>query len=359
MKIIKKRITSDKFKNKEILARVKNLKLYYKTEAKEKLIINDTSFAIREGEILGIIGESGSGKSVITTCLTGLNADLQLVKEGLIEVNKIDVTHYTSEEWQESKLRGKFISQVFQNPLSSLNPYRKIGSQIIESIITNSEKSITKNEAYEVALELLDSVMIHNSNEVMDMYPHQMSGGMNQRVVIVTILATRPKLIIFDEPTTALDPIAQAQIIEIIREINSKFNTSVILISHNISLVSSIADTIAIMYAGKIVEKGTVEEIINYPLHPYTWGLLMSVLSSTNKNKLYSIPGKVVENIEEVNGDPFAERSEYSLNIDFIIKPPKFNASNTHFVWTWLYDDKAPDFDPPKIILEKWKKFNK
>jgi oligopeptide transport system ATP-binding protein len=169
-----------------------------------------------------------------------------------------------------SGIRGRIVSQVFQNPLSSLNPYKKIGKQIMESILINSDEEVSKEEAYSTAVELLESVMINNAPEIMEMYPHQMSGGMNQRIVIVTILAAKPDLIIFDEPTTALDPVAQAQIIEIIREINRKTNVGMIFISHDIALVASIADTIAIMYAGSIVEKGKTKEIVNRPLHPYT-----------------------------------------------------------------------------------------
>ncbi len=350
-------MVKDKFEKSEILAEVKNLKL--RMGSKKRLIIDDTSFKVRQGEILGIIGESGSGKSVSTSTLTGLNINVQHIEQGSIKIKNTDVTDFDFDDWTNSGLRGKQVSQVFQNPLSSLNPYRKIGSQIIESITTNSEKKVSKNDAWEEAVEYLDKVKIHNAEEVMEMYPHQMSGGMNQRIVIVTVLAAKPDLIIFDEPTTALDPLAQAQIIEIIRDIRDETNIGIIFISHDIALVSSIADTIAIMYAGRIIEQGTTEEIVRHPLHPYTWGLLMSMPEyiDSEDDRLYSIRETVPANIEEIKGDPFAPRSDYAMEIDFEERPPCFEYTKTHFVYSWLYDKRAPKFKPPKIIEETWKKY--
>lgn len=342
---------ADKFKNKKLLAQINDLKL--RIGAGKKLIIDEASIKVREGEILGIIGESGSGKTVMTSTLTGLNVEIQEVESGSISIQETDVTYFDFEKWADSGLRGKKVSTVFQNPLSSLNPYRKIGSQIIESILVNDETGdISKEEAHNTAVELLEKVKIHNAEEVMRMYPHQMSGGMNQRIVIVTILAAQPDLIIFDEPTTALDPLAQAQIIEIIREIRDESGVGMIFISHDIALVSSIADTIAIMYAGRVVEQGTTEEIIKDPKHPYTWGLLMSMpdYMEDEEDELYSIRGIVPTNIEEIKGDSFAPRNDFALAIDFKEKPPRFNITDTHFVYSWLYDKKAPKFEVPKAI---------
>ncbi len=345
------------FTNSEVLARIDNLKMYL--GKKKKLIINNTGFQVRRGEILGIIGESGSGKTILTSTLTGLNTKIQTIESGQIVLNNIDVTDFTFDDWNEANIRGRFVSQVFQNPLSSLNPYRKIGSQIIESILTNAQEDITKEEAHEEAIELLSSVKIHDPEEIMNMYPHQMSGGMNQRIVIVTILAAKPELIIFDEPTTALDPLAQAQIIEIIREIRDATNVGMIFISHDIALVSSIADTIAIMYAGKIIEQGSAKEIINYPLHPYTWGLLMSIpeMIINQEERLFSIRGTVPNDIKLIKGDAFAPRSDYALAIDSILKPLRVDVSPTHFVYSWLYNEQAPAFNPPKIIKNMWKEW--
>ncbi len=348
-------MSKDKFVKSEVLAEIKDLKM--RLGLKNKLIIDKTGFKIRKGEILGIIGESGSGKTVVTSTLTGLNVNIQNIEEGSIEVKGVDVTKFDFDDWSKSGLRGKHVSQVFQNPLSSLNPYRKIGSQIIESILVNND-DITKEEAWDEAIDYLEKVKIHNAEEVMEMYPHQMSGGMNQRIVIVTVLAAKPDLIIFDEPTTALDPLAQAQIIEIIREIRDETNVGMIFISHDIALVSSIADTIAIMYAGRIIEQGTTDEIINHPLHPYTWGLLMSMPEyiSGSEDRLYSIRGLVPGDIETIKGDPFAPRSDYALGIDFEERPPRHDYSKTHFVYSWLYDQRSPKATPPRVIQKAWNK---
>ncbi len=346
---------ADKFKNKEVLARVENLKL--RMGNGKKLIIDDASFEVRKGEVLGLIGESGSGKTVITSTLTGLNIGVQHIESGKIYIKDQDVTDFDFTEWSDSELRGTVVSQVFQNPLSSLNPYRTVGSQIMESIFIN-DPSLSKEEAYEEAVEYLEKVKIHNTDEVMRMYPHQMSGGMNQRIVIVTILATKPELLIFDEPTTALDPLAQAQIIEIIRDIKDELDVGIIFISHDLALVSSIADTIAIMYAGRILEKGTAEEIVKNPLHPYTWGLLMSMpdFIDGSEDKLFSIRGTVPSNIEGIEGDSFAPRNDYALEIDFKQRPPRIDITDTHYVCSWLYDSKAPKLNPPKAIANNLKK---
>ncbi len=347
---------ADKFNKAKLLAEVKDLKL--RLGSGKKLIIDEAAIKVREGEILGIIGESGSGKTVLTSTLTGLNVDIQTIDSGSISIQETDVTDFDFNAWAKSGLRGRKVSTVFQNPLSSLNPYRKIGSQIIESILTNTDEDISQDEAYNISVELLEKVKIHNAEEVMRMYPHQMSGGMNQRIVIVTILAAKPDLIIFDEPTTALDPLAQAQIIEIIREIRDETNVGMIFISHDIALVSSIADTIAIMYAGRVIEQGTAEEVIKDPKHPYTWGLLMSMpdYMDGSDDELYSIRGIVPTNIEEVKGDSFAPRNDYALEIDFEEKPPKFKITDTHFVYSWLYHKNAPKFELPKAIQKAKKK---
>ncbi len=345
---------ADKFAKKEVLAKIENLKL--RMGGGKKLIIDDVSFQVRKGEVLGLIGESGSGKTVVTSTLTGLNIDVQHIDSGSIHIQETDVTNFDFNDWAESGLRGKKVSQVFQNPLSSLNPYRTVGSQIMESLMINAPEDYTKEDAYEEAVDYLEKVKIHNTDEVMRMYPHQMSGGMNQRIVIVTILATKPELIIFDEPTTALDPLAQAQIVEIIRDIKDELEVGIIFISHDLALVSSIADTIAIMYAGRIVEQGTSQEIIKTPHHPYTWGLLMSMpdFISGSDDKLFSIRGTVPANIEEIEGDAFALRNDYALEIDFKERPPRFDLSDTHFVYSWLYHEDAPKFDPPKVIKDTW-----
>ncbi len=351
--------TFDKFKNNKVIAEIKDLKMTMKFGNRHKLVVNDTSLKIREGEILGLIGESGSGKTLITGTLTGINADTQKVWEGKITVDGQDVTDWDLEQWRKSKLRGKVVSTVYQNPSTSLNPHRTIGSQIIESILINSDKKISQKEAIEIAVKLLTSVKITDPLIVMDLYPHQISSGLSQRIVIVSILAANPKLIIFDDPTAGLDAAVQAQIIEIIREINHVNKTAIIFISNDIALVSSLADRTGIMYAGKIVEEGLTTEIINYPLHPYTWGLLRALPELNPNGKLYSIPGVIDSDIHKIKGDAFAPRNSYALEIDFLVKPPRFTASETHFVWSWLYDERAPKFTPPTLIVEKWSHYAK
>lgn len=337
----------------EKVINIKNLTLGFG----DKKIINDVSLEVNKGEIVGIIGESGSGKTVITSTLTGLNAKTQTIQDGTIEVKEHDVTLWGIEEWSESRIRGKIISTVFQNPLSSLNPYIKVGKQIKESIKINRPE-LSNQQADEEVLKLLDDVMIQNPQDVKNMYPHEMSGGMNQRIVICTIIAARPEIIIFDEPTTALDPLAQAEIIGIVQKINKKYGITSIFITHDIALIASFADKIKIMYAGEIIEEGTTTEIIDNPKHPYTWGLLASI-PGLNKGELESIPGKVPSDITNIIGDVFALRSEYALEIDFVEKSPFFDISKTHRVKSWLYDERSPKIKPPKLISDKWKKWEK
>ena len=341
---------------------IKNLELGFNLSTKKnpniKKVIDKTGFDVHPGEILALIGESGSGKSIITSTLTGLNSKSQIISNGKIIVNGIDVTNFGEDDWQKSGLRGKIISQVFQNPLSTLNPTMKVGDQVKESLLVNGIVR-TKIEATQKTLELFEAVRIKSSTEVMNMYPHQLSGGMIQRIVIVSIIACEPKLIIFDEPTTALDPSIQAEIIEIIREINQKYKTAIIFITHDLGVVASIADRIAIMYAGRIIEIGLNKEILFDPKHPYTWGLISSMPESNNGKTLYSIPGQAPVDISSIEGDAFAPRNAYSLKIDYSLKPPKYLISKTHFVWSWLYSKNAPKTTPPKAIIDRKKLLKK
>lgn len=346
------------------IARIENLELSFnlgtKKHPKHKKVIQKTSLEVYEGEILAIIGESGSGKSVLTSTLSGLNANSQIITHGKIWLNSEDVTNYDNKQWSNSRLRGKIVSQVFQNPLSTLNPTKKIGQQILDGILVNHE-DLSENEAKEMVLDLLQKVRIKNPGEIVNLYPHQLSGGMVQRVVIVAIIALKPKLIIFDEPTTALDSSVQAEIIEIIRDINKDYNITIIFISHDLGVVASIANRIAIMYSGRIIEKGTVKEILFNSKHPYTWGLLMSLPElyvNSKKQKLYFIPGSTPTNLSEIQGDPFYLRNKHALKLDKFLFPPKYKISNTHYVWSWLYSKDAPKVELPKEIYErktKWK----
>lgn len=323
----------------------------------KKRIITDISFFANKGEKVGIIGESGSGKTMLTSTLTGLNIKEQNIMSGKVSVNGKEVTEWNSDDWSNSLLRGKIISTVFQNPLSSLNPYQKIGKQIKESMKINRPE-MSKSEMEEETINLLRSVLIKEPLKVMKKFPHEMSGGMNQRIVICTILAARPKIIIFDEPTTALDSISQIEILNIINNINKKFKTTIIFITHDISFISQLVDRLYIMYGGEMLEYGKTVEVINNPKHPYTWGLLGSI-PEIAQDKTTTIQGKMPTDISEIEGDIFAPRSEYALEVDFIKKPSWYKISKTHFVKSWLYDEKAPRIEPPKFIVERWKKWKK
>ncbi len=349
-------------KKEKVIASIEELELSFnlgsQKEPRYKKVIDKTGFEITEGEILAIIGESGSGKSVITSTLTGLNSKQQHITYGKIILDGQDVTNFSEDDWQESGLRGHIISQVFQNPLSTLNPTKKVGAQVMESMLVNGHAK-TKKEATQKTLDLFHAVRIKSPMEIINMYPHQLSGGMIQRIVIVSIIACEPKIIIFDEPTTALDPSIQAEIIEIIREINKMTNTSIVFITHDLGVVASIADRIAIMYAGRIIEVGLNEEILFNPKHPYTWGLISSMPEVNAGNKLYSISGQAPPEISLIEGDAFAPRNEHALKIDFLLKPPRYQISKTHFVWSWLYSQNSPIVKPPKPIIERQKLFNK
>jgi len=368
MKINKKSINSinkkilnlekEKDYDDNLLVKAENLWLYFQIgtqfNPKYKLILRNVNLDLYKGDVLGIIGESGSGKTVLTNTFTGLNSDTQLISSGKIIIDGYDVTQLKETDWEFSGLRGRFISQVFQNPLSTLNPTQKISTQIIESMKINNLLE-EGDDGFEKALSFLKKVKINNAVEVMNMFPHQLSGGMMQRIVIVAILACNPRVIIFDEPTTALDPSVQREIIDLINDIKDEFDISIIFISHDIGLVSSIASRIAIMYAGKIIEEGLTREILNDPKHPYTWGLLSSMPEVSEGKELYSIPGSVPTSLLKINGDAFSPRSDYELKIDSYLSPPRYKVTKTHFVYSWLYDSSAHKFEKPETIkrLEK------
>ena len=341
------------------LVRVENLKLSYVNPNNpnvQKLVIRNTGFELHKGEVLALIGESGSGKSVISSTLFGLAGANAIYQEGKVVVNGIEVQNFTPRHWEKSDLRGNFVSAVFQNTMTTLNPTMKIGKQIMEGVLING---ITKNkkEARNIALHYLTKTKINQPEMVMEMYPHQLSGGMKQRVVIAAIVACQPQLIVFDEPTTALDPTVQAEILEIIKNIVKETNMGAIFITHDLGVVASIADRIAIMYAGQIIETGTTTEVLFNPRHPYTWGLLLSMPDVNHGDKLYTIPGSVPSDLSEIKGDAFAPRNDFAMGVDFDKEPEMFKVSDTHFVKSWLLDKRAPKFEPPKIIKQRWAKF--
>ena len=250
-------------------------------------------------------------------------------------------------EKEMQKLRGKIFSMIFQDPMTSLNPTIKIGKQIAEAVLIHNKK-YTKEQADQKVLELMELVGISHPKERYHQYPWQFSGGMRQRCVMAIALAADPDILFADEPTTALDVTIQAQILDLLREIQMKLGTATILVSHDLGVVARVADRVAVMYAGKIVEIGTAEEVYYDPRHPYTWGLMRSLPAfAKGKESLYTIPGMPPTLINPPKGDAFACRNEYALNIDYEEMPPMFKITDTHYAATWLLDPRAPQIKSP------------
>lgn len=340
----------------EKLLEVNDLEIAFDTHNGSVHAIRGVSFELYEGETLAIVGESGSGKSVTTKALMGILAKNGKVLKGEAKYKGKDILSMNKKEIVS--LRGKEMAMIFQDPMTSLNPTMTIGFQIREAVIEHND--VTSKQAKARAIELLDLVGINNPKARYKQYPHQLSGGMRQRVVIAIALACNPKVLIADEPTTALDVTIQAQILELIKELQKKIQLAIIFITHDLGVVANIADRVAVMYAGKIVEKGTADEIFFNPVHPYTWGLLASVpdMSATDV-ELYSIPGAPPNLLYPPKGDAFAIRSDFALNVDFEEEPPMYQVSDTHYAATWLLDERAPDIPMPdglKARIESMKK---
>jgi peptide/nickel transport system ATP-binding protein len=319
---------------------VKNLKVSFDTYAGVIQAVRGVSFQLNKGETLAIVGESGSGKSVTAKSLMKLIPNPPgKITGGEILFEDKNLVNYSEKQMQN--IRGSAISMIFQDPMTSLNPTMTVGKQIMECILKH--KDITKKDAKEKTVELLNMVGIPNAERRIDDYPHQFSGGMRQRVVIAMAIACNPKILIADEPTTALDVTIQAQILELLKGLQKKLGTSIIFITHDLGVVANIADRVAVMYAGKIVEIGTVYEIFYNPQHPYTWGLLgaMPILNHYD-TELVTIPGSPPDLNHPPKGDAFAIRNKYALEIDFHLEPPMFKVSDTHFAATWLLHEKAP-----------------
>lgn len=345
-------------KNEKILE-IRDLSISFKTSSGSVNAIRGVKLDLYRGETLAIVGESGSGKSVTMKAAMGI-----LSSNGEINSGSINFTYYRGEEKvkvdilklskkeMRTRINGKRIAMIFQDPMTSLNPTMTIGAQIMEGMIWHYKTP--KLEAYKRAVELLNLVGITDAEKRMKNYPHQLSGGMRQRVVIAIALACNPDLLICDEPTTALDVTIQAKILELIKDIQKKLNISVIYITHDLGVVAKVADYVAVMYAGKIVEKGNVEEVFYDPRHPYTWGLLSAMPDiETKDDMLYTIPGTPVNLMNTVEGDAFAERNIYALNIDKRLEPPMFKITDTHYAATWLLHEKAPKVEMPKELKER------
>ncbi|MDX8364434.1 ABC transporter ATP-binding protein [Cytobacillus sp. IB215665] len=334
---------------------VNDLAISFHTFAGEVKAVRGVNFHVNKGETLAIVGESGSGKSVTTQSIMKLipTPPGEYVR-GSIMFNGEDIVQKS--EKQMEKIRGKDIGMIFQDPMTSLNPTMKVGHQIMEGLIKH--QSMSNADAKKEAINLLDMVGIPMPEKRVDEYPHQFSGGMRQRVVIAIALSSRPKLLICDEPTTALDVTIQAQILELLKDLQEKMDMAVIFITHDLGVVANVADRVAVMYAGQIVETGTVDEIFYSPEHPYTWGLLGSMPSlEGSEDELYAIPGSPPNLISPPVGDAFALRSEYAMKIDFEMEPPMFKVSNTHYAKTWLLHDNAPKVEPPEIVQRMKKQY--
>ncbi len=337
----------------ENILEVKNLHVSFDTYGGEVQAVRGVSFDLKKGETLAIVGESGSGKSVTTRALAKLiPSPPGRIKEGEILFEGKDLAQLSEREMQ--KIRGKDISTIFQDPMTSLNPTMKIGSQVMEGLLKHHK--ISKKEARKRTLELLDLVGLPEAEKRIDQYPHQFSGGQRQRIVIAIALACGPKILIADEPTTALDVTIQAQILELMKDIQKKVDSSIIFITHDLGVVANVADRVAVMYAGKIVEIGTADEIFYNPKHPYTWGLLGSMPTLDNEEEsLIAIPGSPPDMLNPPTGDAFAARNEYAMEIDFVEQPPMFKVSDTHYAATWLLHEHAPKVEPPLAVQSRMK----
>ncbi|AYJ89673.1 ABC transporter ATP-binding protein [Bacillus safensis] len=336
---------------RERILEVKDLAISFKTYGGEVQAIRGVNFHLNKGETLAIVGESGSGKSVTSQAIMRLiPMPPGYFKRGQILFDGQDIVKKTEKQMQT--IRGKDISMIFQDPMTSLNPTMKVGKQITEVLFKHEQ--ISKEAAEKRAIELLELVGIPMPEKRIKQYPHEFSGGMRQRVVIAMALAADPKLLIADEPTTALDVTIQAQILELMKEIQQKVDTSIIFITHDLGVVANVADRVAVMYAGQIVETGTVDEIFYNPKHPYTWGLLASMPSldtdGGDEGKLTAIPGTPPDLTNPPKGDAFALRSDYAMKIDFEQEPPMFKVSDTHYVKSWLLHPNAPKVEPPASV---------
>ena len=326
---------------------IDNLTTTFESHKQKIQAVRGVSLHVDEGDILAIVGESGSGKSVTMKSVMGLlgeNADVQADHLELLQKDLLSMS-----EKEKRKMRGKDMAMIFQDPMTALNPLKKIGYHMIE--VLRRHQNLSKAEARKVAIDMLGKVGIPSAESRMDQYPHEFSGGMRQRVVIAIALACDPRVLICDEPTTALDVTIQAQILQLIRDLQKKLNLTTIYITHDLGVVANVADRIAVMYAGDIIEVGGVNEIFYDPRHPYTWALLSSLPQLGIKGQdLYSIVGTPPNLQLEIKGDAFAPRNPYALNIDFVKRPPFFDVTPTHKVRTWLMDPRAPKLEPPEAV---------
>jgi len=326
---------------------VNDLKVSFRTYAGEVQAVRGVTFHLDKGEVLAIVGESGCGKSVTAqTIMRLLPSPPSFIKSGSILFNEeTDIVKLSERQMQ--KVRGSEMGMIFQDPMTSLNPTMTVGKQISESLIKH--QGMNQTQAMARSLEMLKLVGMSNPEGRLKQYPHELSGGMRQRVMIAIALACNPKLLIADEPTTALDVTIQAQIIELMQDLKDKTDSSIIMITHDLGVVAEMADRVIVMYAGKIVEEGTVDEIFYESRHPYTWGLLRSVprLDTENKSELVPIPGTPPDLFAPPKGCAFADRCPYAMKVCLDIDPEKFEVKGEHRAACWLCHPDAPPVERP------------
>lgn len=349
--------------NKEIILSVKDLNVKFTLRGKVLHAIRGISLDLYKGESLAIVGESGSGKSVFTKNFIGLLDKNGWVDSGEILYYGMDPEHpvdlakfKTDDDW--NGIRGKEVAMVMQDPMTSLNPLKTVGWQICEAL--KLHQNLEGKAAKEKAIEILDDVGIPEPERRYGQYPHEFSGGMRQRVVIAIAMACNPRILICDEPTTALDVTIQAQIIKLIKDLQHELGFTTVYITHDLGVVANVAERVAVLYAGQIVEIGTVEEIFYDPRHPYTWALLSSLPQLCEKGTdLFSIPGTPPSLYNKIKGDAFAPRNKYAMAVDLEEEPPMFKVSETHYAKTWLLDPRAPKTEAPKNIQNLHEKMEK
>lgn len=330
----------------DVILRVEDLRVSFNAYGGVVQAVRGVSFDLRRGETVAIVGESGSGKSVSTKAVMGILPNNATIESGRILYDGMDLTKVSEEKMHE--IRGRRIGLIFQDPMSALNPIMKVGKQLTEVL---RKRRMNAEEAKKKALDLMRAVGIPDAERRFNQYPFQFSGGMRQRIVIAIALAGDPEILICDEPTTALDVTVQAKILELINQIKEERGLSVIFITHDLGVVANMADRVNVMYAGKIVECGTAQEVFFEPAHPYTWALLSSMPDlQTSDQRLLAIPGTPPNMIDPPRGDAFAARNRYALKIDFEKEPPLFRLSDTHLAATWLLHPKAPKVDMPEML---------
>ena len=334
--------------NREVILSVSDLNVKFSLRGKTLHALRGISLELYKGESLAIVGESGSGKSVFCKNFIGLLDKNGWVDSGTILYKGMDLAKFKSEkDW--SKIRGKEIAMVMQDPMTSLNPLKTVGWQIEEAL--RLHQNMRGEQAKNKAIEILADVGIPDPARRYGQYPHEFSGGMRQRVVIAIAMACNPQILICDEPTTALDVTIQAQILDLLKKLQEKYSLTIIYITHDLGVVANVADRIAVMYAGDIVEIGTCEEVFYDPKHPYTWALLSSLPQLGVKGEdLYAIKGTPPNLFHEIHGDAFAPRNPNALKVDFVARPPYFEVTPTHKARTWLLDPRSPKVEPPEII---------